>query len=47
MTNQDRGLKSKDITLPTKIRIVKAMVFPIVVYRCENWTIKNGRMLKN
>ena len=47
MTNKDRGLKSRDITLPTKVRTVKAMVFPIVMYRCENWTIKNGQMLKN
>ena len=40
MTNLDSILKSKDITLPTKIRIVKAMVFPVVMYTCESWTIK-------
>ena len=40
MTNLDSVLKSRDITLPTKIRIVKAMVFPVVTYGCENWTIK-------
>ena len=40
MTNLDRLLKSKDITLPTKVHLVKAMVFPIVMYGCENWTIK-------
>ena len=40
MTNPDIILKSRDITLPTKVRIVKAMVFPVVIYGCENWTIK-------
>ena len=40
MTNLDSILKSKDITLPTKVHLVKAMVFPIVMYGCENWTIK-------
>ena len=40
MTNPDRVLKSRDITLPTKVRIVKDMVFPVVVYGCESWTIK-------
>ena len=40
MTNLDSILKSRDITLPTKVRIVKAIVFPVVMYRCENWTIK-------
>ena len=40
MTKPDSVLKSKDITLPKKIHIVKAMVFPIVMYRCESWTIK-------
>ena len=40
MTNLDSLLKSRDITLPTKIRVVKAMVFPVVRYRCESWTIK-------
>ena len=42
MTNIDRVLKIRDITLPTKIRIVKAMVFPVVIYRCESWTIKKS-----
>jgi len=40
MTNLDSILKSRDITLPTKVRLVKAMVFPVVVYRCESWTVK-------
>ena len=40
MTNLDSMLKSRDITLPTKTRIVKAMFFPVVMYGCENWTIK-------
>ena len=40
MTNLDRVLKSRDITLPTKVCIVKAMVFPVVMYGCESWTIK-------
>ena len=40
MTNLDRILKSRDITLPTKVYIVKAMVFPGVMYGCESWTIK-------
>ena len=40
MTNLDRVLKSKDITLPTKIRMVKAVVFPVVMYGCESWTLK-------
>ena len=49
MTNLDSILKSKDITLPTKVRIVKAMVFPVVMYGCERWTIKKaeGLMLSN
>ena len=42
MTNLDSILKSRDTTLPTKIRLVKAIVFPVVVYRCESWTIKKG-----
>ena len=42
MTNLDSVLKSRDITLPTKIHIVKAMVFPVVMYGCESWTIKKG-----
>ena len=40
MTNLDSVLKSTDITLPTKVHLVKAMVFPIVMYGCESWTIK-------
>ena len=42
MTNIDSILKSRDITLPTKICVVKAMVFPVVMYRCESWTIKKA-----
>ena len=42
MTNLDSILKSRDSTLPTKVRLVKAMVFPLVKYRCENWTIKKA-----
>ena len=42
MTNLDSLLKSRDITLPTKVHIVKAMVFSVVMYRCENWTIKKA-----
>jgi len=42
MTNLGRILKSRNITLSTKVHIVKAMVFPIVIYRCENWTIKKS-----
>ena len=40
MTNLDSILKSRDITLPTKLHLVKAMVFPVVMYRCESWTVK-------
>ena len=40
MTNQDSIFKSRDITLPTKVRLVKAMVFPMVMYGCESWTVK-------
>ena len=40
MTNLDSMLKSRDITLPTKVHLVKAMVFPVVMYRCESWTIE-------
>ena len=43
MTNLDGVLKSKDITLPTKVHIVKAMVFPVVKYGCESWTIKKAK----
>ena len=42
MTNLDSVLKSRDITLPTKVRLVKAMVFPVVMYGCESWTIKKA-----
>ena len=42
MTNLDSILKSRDITLPTKVHIIKAMAFPVVMYRCENWTIKKA-----
>ena len=42
MTNQDSMLKSKDSTLPTKVHLVKAMVFPIVIYGCESWTTKKA-----
>ena len=42
MTHLDSVLKSRDITLPTKIHLVKAMVFPVVIYGCENWTIKKA-----
>ena len=42
MTNLDSVLKNKDITLPTKVRIVKAMFFPVVTYGCESWTIKKA-----
>ena len=41
MTSLDSILKSRDITLPTKVRLVKAMVFPVVMYGCESWTVKN------
>ena len=40
MTNLDSIFKSRDITLPTKVRLVKGMVFPVVIYGCESWTIK-------
>ena len=42
MTNLDSTLKSRDITLPTKVRLIKAMVFPVVVYGCESWSIKKA-----
>ena len=42
MTNLDSILKSRDITSPTKVRLVKAMVFPVVMYGCESWTIKKA-----
>ena len=46
MTNQDSVLKSRDITLSTKVHIVKAMVFPVVMYRCESWAIKKTEHLR-
>ena len=42
MTNLDSIFKSKDVTLPTKVRLVKAMVFPVVMYGCESWTVKKA-----
>ena len=42
MTNPDNILKSRDITLPTKVRLVKAMVFPVIMYGCESWSIKKA-----
>ena len=42
MTSQDSILKSRDITLPTKVHVVKAMVFPVVMYGCESWTVKKA-----
>ena len=42
MTNLDSTLKSRDIALPTKVRLVKAVVFPVVMYGCESWTIKKA-----
>ena len=42
MTNLDSILKSRDITLPTKVRLTKAMVFPVIMYRCESWTVKKA-----
>ena len=42
MTNPDNIFKSRDITLPTKVRLVKAMVFPMVMYGCESWTVKKA-----
>ena len=42
MTNLENILKSRDITLPTKVRLVKAMVFPMVMYGCESWTVKEA-----
>ena len=42
MTNLESIFKSRDISLPTKVHIVKVMVFPVTIYRCENWTIKKA-----
>ena len=47
MTNLDSILKSTDVTLPTKIHLVKAIVFPVVIYECESWTIQKELMLLN
>ena len=46
MTNLDSMLKSRDITLPTKVRLVKAVVFPVVMYGCESWTVKKAECRK-
>ena len=46
-TNPDSILKSRDITLPTKVHLVKAMAFPVVMYECENWTIKKAEPPNN
>ena len=46
MTNLDSILKSRDITLPTKVRLVKAMDFPVVMYGCESWTVKKTEFRK-
>ena len=46
MTKRDSILKSRDITLPTKVHLVKAMVFPVVMYGCESWTIKKADRLR-
>ena len=46
MTNLDNILKSRDVTLPTKVRLVKAVVFPVVMYGCESWTIKKAECQK-
>ena len=47
MTNLDSMFKSRDITLPTKVRLVKAMVFPVVMYGCESWTVKKAEHQRN
>ena len=47
MTNLDNILKSRDITLPTKVHLVKNMVFPVVMYGCENWGIKKAEKRRN
>ena len=47
MTNLESILKTRDITLSTNVHLVKAMVFPVVVYGCENWTIKKAECWKN
>ena len=45
MTNLDNIFKSRDITLPTKVRLVKAMVFPVVMYECESWTLSATELM--
>ena len=47
MTNLDSVLKSRDFTLQTEVHLIKAMVFPVIMYRCESWTIKKTECLKN
>ena len=47
MTNLDNILKSRDITLPRKVHLVKAMVFPVVMYGCESWTLKKAECRRN
>ena len=47
MTNLDSVLQNRDITLPTKVHLVKAMIFPVVMYRCESWFIKKAGALRN
>ena len=47
MTNLDSRLKSRDITLPTKVHLVKAVVFPVVMYGCESWTVKKAEHQRN
>ena len=47
MTNLDSVLKSGDFTLQTEVHLIKAMVFPVIMYRCESWTIKKTECLKN
>ena len=46
MTNLDSIFKSRDITVPTKVRLVKAMVFPVVMYGCESWTVRKAKCLR-
>ena len=47
MTNLDSVFKSRSVTLPTKVHLFKAMVFPVVMYGCESWTVKKAEMLLN
>ena len=47
MTNLDNIFKNRDITLPTKVHLVKAMVFPVVMYGCESWTVKKAELRRN